>query len=58
MPAIKSPQPVSIFKKSAVSRFFEPINPAIATASGSPIPEAPEESFYSLSKVSKVKKEV
>jgi len=44
---LKSPQPVpsmpaSYFKQrpSAVGRFFESVNPALARASGSPIPES------------------
>jgi hypothetical protein len=42
---LKSPQPVpstpvSYFKRSAVGRFFESVNPALAMGTGSPIPES------------------
>jgi hypothetical protein len=45
---LKSPQPIpstpgSMFKRSAVGRFFESINPALANGNGFSIPESPIE---------------
>ena len=46
---LKSPQPVSstpvvsVFKRSAVGRFFDSVNPALAKGTGFSIPESPNE---------------
>ena len=45
---LKSPQPVSstpvsVFKRSAVGRFFDSVNPALAKGTGFSIPESPIE---------------
>ena len=45
---LKSPQPISstpasYFKRSAVGRFFESVNPALAQSTGFPIPESRDE---------------
>ena len=45
---LKSPQPVSstpgsVFKRTAVGRFFESLNPAISKGTGFSVPETPSE---------------